>query len=237
MLKSFKFRYYIFIYVAKVSNEELQRIYNDLPKFYDRANALISFFKDVEWRATLVKYIFNYYPDTRRILDVASGKGELSYVINKMIKAETIMVDYAENMLLNSFVKTDRVQGSFYKLPFRDESFDCVVSSFALHSADDIGEVVKEMARVSRSCVGVIAMGKSDNMVYRKYVSFYLGYVQPYLACLVGAKWRDYKYIFYIYQRIPTNSQLKNIISKIIDLKIFEEKAFGTVYIFLGSKH
>lgn len=220
----------------KVSNEELQRIYNDLPEFYDRANALISFFQDVKWRAELIKTVKSYCNNPKRILDVASGKGELSYVISKLMKTEMVMVDYAENMLKSSLIEGDKVLASFYNLPFRDNAFDAVVSSFALHAADDIGAVVKEMTRVSRKVVGVIAMGKSDNWLLRNYVAFYLRFIQPYLAALVGAKPLDYKYIYYIYRKIPTNSQLKSIISKIFDLKVFKVKALGSVYIFVGLK-
>ncbi|NON62581.1 class I SAM-dependent methyltransferase [Acidianus sp. RZ1] len=223
--------------MSKVSNEELQRIYDDLPRFYDRGNALISFFKDVEWRGSLVKNVLNYFPDVKKILDVASGKGELTYLIKEIIKgSDVIILDYAIHMLLNSYVKTDKIQGSFCDLPFKDNSFDCVLSSFALHAANSINNAIKEMSRVSKNCVGVIAMGKSDNPIQRKYISFYLDYIQPYLAFLVGAKPKDYKFIYYIYEKIPTNSQLKSIIENVLDLKIFEEKAFGAVYLFVGSK-
>ncbi|AEE93132.1 UbiE/COQ5 methyltransferase [Acidianus hospitalis W1] len=220
----------------RVTNEDLRNIYNDIPRFYDRANAMISFFQDIKWRAELIKTVQYYCSDPKIILDVASGKGELSYVASKLVKSRIVMVDYAENMLKSSLIEGDKVLASFYNLPFRDNVFDAVVSSFALHAADDIGAVVKEMTRVSRRVVGVIAMGKSDNWLLRNYVAFYLRFIQPYLAALVGAKPLDYKYIYYIYRKIPTNSQLKSIISKIFDLKVFKVKALGSVYIFVGLK-
>lgn len=223
--------------MKKVSNEELREIYNDLPSFYDRANALISFFQDVKWRAELVNTVKEYSPNLKLVLDVASGRGELSYVLLKLIKKTNIvMTDYAENMLKSSMVEGDRVLASFYNLPFRESSFDAVVSSFALHAADDIEAVVKEMVRVSKNVVGVIAMGKSDNPILRRYVAFYLRFIQPYLAGLVGAKPLDYKYIYYIYTKIPTNSQLKKIVERNMDLKVFKEKTLGSVYIFVGLK-
>ncbi len=221
----------------RVSNEDLRNIYNDIPEFYDRANAMISFFQDIKWRAELIKLIKFYCPNSYEILDVASGKGELSYVASRLLKSRIVMVDYAENMLKASLIDGDKVLASFYNLPFRDNAFDAVVSSFALHAADDIGAVVKEMTRVSKKVVGVIAMGKSDNWLLRNYVAFYLRFIQPYLAAIVGAKPLDYKYIYYIYRKIPTNSQLKEIISKIFDLKIFKVKALGSVYIFIGLKN
>ena len=223
--------------MIRVTNEELKRIYNDIPKFYDRANALISFFQDVRWRAELVNTVKYYCNDPRLILDVASGKGELSYVVLKLVnKVNIVMIDYAENMLKMAMVNGDKVLASFYNLPFRDNAFDAVLSSFALHAADDIEAVVKEMARASKKVIGVIAMGKSDNAILRRYVAFYLRFIQPYLAVLVGAKPSDYKYIYFIYRKIPTNSQLRKIIERNLNLVIFKEKALGSVYIFVGLK-
>ncbi len=223
--------------MASVTNEELREVYNDIPEFYDRANALISFFQDVKWRTELINTVKEYCPNPRLILDVASGKGELSYVVLKTTKkVNIVMLDYAENMLKSSLVEGDKVLGSFYYLPFRDGAFDAVVSSFALHAADDIERVVKEMVRASSKVVGAIAMGKSDNPVFRGYVAFYLRFVQPYLAALVRAKPRDYKYIYYIYEKIPTNSRLREVLERNMDLKVFKERALGTVYMFVGLK-
>ena len=224
--------------MKKASNEELREIYNnDLPSVYDRATALISLFQDIKWRAELVNTVKEYSPNPKLVLDVASGRGELSYVLLKLIKKTNIvMTDYAENMLKSSMVEGDRVLASFYNLPFRENSFDAVISSFALHAADDMEAVVKEIVRVSKKVVGVIAMGKSDNPILRRYVAFYLRFIQPYLAGLVGAKPSDYKYIYYIYNKNPTNSQLKKIVERNMDLKVFKEKTLGSVYIFVGLK-
>ncbi|QKR00708.1 class I SAM-dependent methyltransferase [Metallosphaera tengchongensis] len=222
--------------LTRATDEELQRIYNDIPSFYDRANALISFFQDVKWRTELVATVRSYVPKPRSVLDVASGKGELSFIVKKLMDKDTIMLDYALNMLKSSFVEGERVLASFYNLPFRDGAFDAVVSSFALHAADDIEEVVREMARVSRGVIGVIAMGKDDNPILRSYVGIYLRFIQPYLAKLVGAKPEDYRYIYYIYRRIPVNSQVKKTFEKYVELKLFEVKALGSVYICVGTK-
>ncbi len=218
-----------------VTDKELNLIYNKIPEGYDRANAYISFFQDVKWRTFIAKnVIVNYKPE--KILDAACGKGELTFIIKKLSDTYVMMTDYSENMLNHAIIKNDMIVSSFDNLPFKDNSFDAVVSTFALHAADNIENVISEFSRVSSKSVGVIAMGKSDNPIFRLLSGFYLKYIQPYLALLGREKPSDYKFIYYIYKRIPLNSEIKKIVEKYFELDFFEEKAFGTVYVFSGRK-
>lgn len=219
----------------KADDKNLRDIYNKIPESYDRANALISFFQDVKWRTKLVTGVFQIeQPD--KILDVASGKGELTYIIKQIKETYVVMTDYSKNMLNMSIVDAEKVLASFNNLPFRDNSFNSVMSTFALHAADNIENVISEMARVSSGTIGVIAMGKSDNRFYRFISGFYLKYFQPYLAKFSGEKSKDYRFIYYIYKRLPLNSSIREITKKYMNVITFEEKAFGSVYMFIGTK-
>ncbi|ACP34931.1 UbiE/COQ5 methyltransferase [Sulfolobus islandicus L.S.2.15] len=224
--------------VVKATNEELQQVYNNIPKAYDRANRFISFNQDVKWRADLVKTILKFCERPKLVLDVAGGKGELSYTFKKVFKGnakyEIILSDYAENMLKMALIEDDKVLCSFDALPFREKMFDVVMSSFALHAADNIEDVIREIIRVSRKIVGFIAMGKPDSWIKRVYLSIYLRYIMPYIAALAGAKSRDFKYIYYIYERVPTNSFHKKIFEKYIDIKVYEERGLNLFYFVVG---
>lgn len=222
----------------KVTDEELRKIYEDIPKSYDRANRFISFSQDVRWRADLVKTILKYAEDPNLILDVAGGKGELTYIFKKLYKgkARFVLLDYSENMLKMSLVNEDKVLASFDALPFRDNAFDIVMSSFALHAANDVEAVVKEMVRVSKGIVGVIAMGKPENKLKQFYLSLYLRFVMPYITIFAGGKPRDYKYIYYIYKKLNTNSYYRRIFEKYLDVKVYEEKAINLFYFIVGTK-
>ncbi|MCH1770390.1 MULTISPECIES: class I SAM-dependent methyltransferase [Metallosphaera] len=220
----------------KATDDELKRIYEDIPSSYDRANRFISFNQDVRWRANLVKTALKFCPNPGSVLDVASGKGELTYVLRKFTQAYSVMVDYSENMLRHSLVEGDRIQGSFDALPFRDNSFDLVMSSFALHASDNVEAVVREMERVSRHVLAFIAMGKPDSVWKRAYVGFYLHYVMPYIAALGGAKASDYRYIYYIYRRLYTNSYYRQLFSRLLNLRVYRELALNLFYFVVGEK-
>jgi len=223
---------------VKASDEELREVYNHIPSSYDRANRYISFNQDIKWRADLVKTILNYCEKPKLVLDVAAGKGELTYVFKKLYREKffPVMTDYAENMLKLAIVEDDRVLASFEALPFRDNAFDVVMSSFALHASDNIESVIKEMNRVSRKIIGFIAMGKPDNKVKRMYLSFYLRFIMPYITIFAKGKPRDYKYIYYIYKRLNTNSWHKQLFFRLLDVKIYEEKALNLFYFVVSYK-
>ncbi|MEM4047229.1 MAG: class I SAM-dependent methyltransferase [Metallosphaera sp.] len=222
---------------VRVTDEELKVVYDDIPKSYDRANRLMSFNQDVKWRAELVKSILTFNSSPKTVLDVASGKGELSYVFKKFKKdVEPILLDYSENMLKSSLINGERVQGSFDALPFRDDVFDVVMSSFALHASDDIEQAVKEMARVSKGLVGFIAMGKPDSKVKRLYLGIYLHFIMPYISFLAGGRPRDYKFIFYIFKKLYPNSFYKSLFSKLLQVMIYKEKSLNLFYFVIGNK-
>ncbi|MCG3109114.1 Ubiquinone/menaquinone biosynthesis C-methyltransferase UbiE [Metallosphaera sp. J1] len=221
---------------VKATDEELKRVYEDIPSSYDRANRFISFNQDVRWRADLVKTALKFCPNPLLVLDVASGKGELTYVFRKFSNAYTVMMDYSENMLKGAVIEGDRVQGSFDSLPFRDNSFDMVMSSFALHASDDVELVIREMDRVSRHLIAFIAMGKPDSPWKRAYVGFYLHYLMPYIAMLGGAKPQDYRYIYYIFRRLSTNLYYKTLFSRLLDIKVYREMALNLFYFVVAEK-
>jgi|ECHhosMinimDraft_1075155.scaffolds.fasta_scaffold01825_4 demethylmenaquinone methyltransferase/2-methoxy-6-polyprenyl-1,4-benzoquinol methylase len=222
---------------VKLDNSILRSVYNDIPEAYDRANRFISFYMDVRWRAELIVRALHHSKKPRRVLDVGAGRGELSYVLGKISPGprEIVMLDYAENMLETALVEGERVLASFEALPFREKCFDLVMSSFALHAADDVEVVVKEMKRVSGGVVAVIAMGKPEDSLRRLYLSVYLRFVMPYLAALMGAKTEDFKYIYYIYRRLPTNSFFREVMSRHLELKVYEERALRLFYFLVGE--
>ncbi len=217
------------------ANKELKFVYNGVADRYDRANSLISFYQDWRLRMELAKMLVSIRTPNR-VLDVGAGKGELSQTLKKLSQeTEIVMVDYAEGMISTSEPLGSKVIASFTHLPFRDHSFDVVMSSFALHAADDLTAVISEMSRVSSNAVGALAMGKPDSKLLEKIDGFYLQHVQPNLAALAGAKSENYRYIYYIFQRNMPNSEIKGKISEHLEIITFRQKFLNAFYIFVGK--
>jgi ubiquinone/menaquinone biosynthesis C-methylase UbiE len=83
----------------------------------------------------------------KRILDMASGTG---YLAERLDVVDLVCTDISIEMIRRARAKSkgDFVLADAHRLPFRDEVFDAVVSSFALHEVAQPSDVMEEMFRV-----------------------------------------------------------------------------------------
>ncbi len=97
------------------------------------------------------------------LLDVGCGNGFFTYYFNKICR--TTGVDYSQKMLgLNP--AGQKAQMDAGRLGFRDNSFDIVFCHALLHHVDDIGAVIREMARVSRKHVVILEPNRSNPLMF-----------------------------------------------------------------------
>jgi demethylmenaquinone methyltransferase/2-methoxy-6-polyprenyl-1,4-benzoquinol methylase len=115
---------------------------------YDLMNRLMTFGADRGWRRVTVEAA-GIAPGIR-VLDLGCGTGDLCRDAN-LLGAAVVGVDPAARMIE---VATDRVPGCRFvrahgeALPFTSESFDAVVTGFALRNFSDVDAVLAECARV-----------------------------------------------------------------------------------------
>jgi ubiquinone/menaquinone biosynthesis C-methylase UbiE len=77
-----------------------------------------------------------------KTLDLGSGTGLLS----KFLKKKLISIDISQKMLIKSNSKN--VQGDMVKLPFKDNSFDTVLSFSALMNSNSPQKTINEVCRI-----------------------------------------------------------------------------------------
>ncbi|XP_061220740.1 arginine-hydroxylase NDUFAF5, mitochondrial isoform X3 [Neopsephotus bourkii] len=86
-------------------------------------------------------------------LDVGSGRGYIAQHLTKDTVEKLIQVDIAENALKNaveSEVPTVSVVADEEFLPFKEDTFDLVVSSLSLHWVNDLPKAFRELAELER---------------------------------------------------------------------------------------
>lgn len=106
--------------------------------------------KEQQDKIALIKRFINLQPDAT-ILDVGCGTG----ISTSCWNCFAIGIDPSEPLLNIAFknrsnAKTYYVQGRAESLPFRDSSFDLVVSITALQNFENIDAGIKEIARVAK---------------------------------------------------------------------------------------
>lgn len=123
---------------------------------------------------------------TGQLLEVPVGTGVLSMPVFKtMPKAQITCIDYSEKMMMSAKNRAANMnignitfmQGDVGKLPFDDETFDCVVSLNGFHAFPDKEAAFKETYRVLKK-VGLFcgcfyvegSCEKTDKMIKRFYI-------------------------------------------------------------------
>lgn len=86
----------------------------------------------------------------RRILDIGAGTGWFSQELEKYFKASVFGIDSARDMvnLANSKKGLKVLQAEAENLPFKNETFDCLVSNLALQWVIDLDFAIAEAYRV-----------------------------------------------------------------------------------------
>jgi demethylmenaquinone methyltransferase/2-methoxy-6-polyprenyl-1,4-benzoquinol methylase len=121
-------------------------MFNRIAARYDRLNRVISFRLDTWWRKKAIEEVVGNGHET--ILDLGTGTGDLTFVAaRRLTHGKVIGLDFSLEMLRIAAAKRGTakngeraffVLGSALALPFKESSFDAVVTAFVLRNVSDL---------------------------------------------------------------------------------------------------
>jgi ubiquinone/menaquinone biosynthesis C-methylase UbiE len=128
------------------------------------------------------KYIVNrIVKNGDLILDAGGGTGTTSILALKISgeKTRSVILDFSENMLIKAKEKAkankleDRISvkvGDMYEIPFPDNYFDVVISTYSTCPLEKPSNAVKEMLRVLKKNgrLGIAHSSQPDNRIEKK---------------------------------------------------------------------
>ncbi len=135
---------------------------------------LVDFIKKLELQALetaeerLPLYLEVELKDAELILDVGCGPGMVTRDIARLTKGKVIAIDGSEDMIkvakdiLKVYKNVELRVGDAENLSFNDNMFDVVTCNLLLMWAENPQQVVKEMARVTKSGGNVLASLEPD---------------------------------------------------------------------------
>lgn len=142
--------------------DDMRKISRKFDKEYFDGNRMYGyggyFYNEKFWRDT-VKVFYDYYKMNNgyRILDVGCAKGYMIYEfknLNPNLKLRG--VDISKYAIENSKpeIKDLLIEGNANNLPFKDNSFDLIISINTIHNLDleNCKKSLKEFSRVSKNC-------------------------------------------------------------------------------------
>lgn len=135
----------------------VRRLFATIPAHYDRLNRLISLGQDQAWRRYAVSQCA--LPEQGWMLDVATGTGDiLLQALEQYPDASVLGLDLTPGMLQRAREKNQQAMslslpllgGDGQDLPFPDDRFDAVISSFMVRNVADVQRAFAEQRRVVR---------------------------------------------------------------------------------------
>ena len=224
-------------------NEVIETLRFVIP-VYDKVNRTISLGKDVKFR---MNGIHGCVRPGNLLLDAGSGYGNMSRLALDETKgaAKIIMYDPITEMLANAkrlFVQPlepTMSSGVFEHMPFRSDIFDAVLCGYSLRDAIQLRKAISEMYRVLKfgGRLVIVDLGKPDNPLIERCVSFYLRYVLNILAFAVAGKiGLKFQTLYGTYRRWPKNSELNNLLREYFPRVDFHTRLLGGAVIVAAYK-
>lgn len=209
--------------VATQDKQGLVRsVFDSVANKYDLMNDVLSFGAHRLWKHYTISASNVKAGD--KVLDIAGGTGDLARAFKKKVgdTGQVILSDINATMLsegrkslINKGVSgVELVQLSGEKIPFADNSFDCVSIAFGLRNVTDKDQCIREMYRVLKSggCMLILEFSKTDVALLEKFYDFYSFNVMPQLGKIIADDEASYQYLAESIRKHPDQETLKQMV-------------------------
>ncbi len=194
--------------------EIISSMFDRVAPRYDLANHVLSLGLDYFWRARAARMVESWKAE--RILDLATGSGDLALALGRRLpNAKITAADFSEKMIQIARSKglREAIIADALRLPFPEQSFDCVTIAFGLRNIVDWSAALREMSRVLIAGGHVIVLDFSlPRSVLREPYRFYLHHILPKLAGLITGEGDAYDYLAASIEEFPSGAEMVRLI-------------------------
>ncbi len=203
------------------SRGSIRSMFDEVAPTYDFLNHLLSLGIDNYWRAKASskakKLLGNN--STPKILDVATGTGDLAASMSKIIGAKVIALDLSPEMLVIAKKKYPHItfhEGYAEKLPFGNASYDVVSAGFGVRNFENLDAGMREFHRVLKpgGHALIIEPMIPRNSVMKKLYLIYFKKVLPKIAGLFSKSSFAYDYLPNSVEQFPQAEAFTAILRK-----------------------
>jgi len=200
---------------TKLVNSVFDKVY----KNYDLMNDLMSFGVHRLWKKNLITWM-NPQPDNK-IIDVASGTGDLAKIISKKndnqnkiycIEPNKAMLETGKEKL-KSFNNIKWYLSFAEKLPFKDNSFDFYTISYGIRNVTNINSCLKEAYRVLKPGGRFLCLefSKVENEILRLLYQKYSKLIPIFGKVIVGST-EPYEYLINSIEKFYNQNDLLDLL-------------------------
>lgn len=226
--------------------QQVTQMFDTISKEYDGLNRVISFGIDVKWRKKVVDIVAQSHPD--RILDIATGTGDLAINLAQTDAQEIIGLDISDGMLevgrrkiadKKLVDKIKMVLGDSENLPFEDNSFDAITVAFGVRNFETLEKGLSEILRVLKPQGTFVILETSvpTKTPFKQGYKFYTKYILPTIGKVFSKDRVAYSYLSESASVFPYGEALNNILRKVGFTNVKDlPQTMGVATIYQASK-
>jgi len=199
---------------------DIHGVFSSIATKYDKLNTILTLNIDKLWRKKAVKLCT--IKENDKVLDLCCGTGKMIELECRAVGENTTVIglDFNKEMInvgykklkesLNNY-KFDLIEGDAMKLPFEDNTFQCITIAFGLRNVPDKIKAISEMYRVLKPGGKVVCLelSKPEMPVLRNIYNLYFNFVLPVIGYLGTQDKAAYYYLRDSVNGFMTKPQLR----------------------------
>ncbi|MBN2663508.1 MAG: bifunctional demethylmenaquinone methyltransferase/2-methoxy-6-polyprenyl-1,4-benzoquinol methylase UbiE [Bacteroidales bacterium] len=221
-------------------------MFNDIAPKYDFLNHFLSLGIDKIWRRKVIKTLSKSKYD--KILDVATGTGDLALDLLKLKPKKIIGIDIAEKMVeignrkiekknLTEFIELKT--GDSLEILYNDSTFDAATCSFGVRNFEDLKKGLSEMHRVLKfgGKIAILEFSNPKNKLVSFVYRFYFNKILPLIGRLFSKNTFAYKYLPQSVAVFPSRDEFIKILDEVgFKNTFYKNLTYGIACIYIGVK-
>lgn len=232
----------------QTKKEQVEAMFDNIAPSYDRLNHILSFQIDRLWRNRVVRIVRRHTP--QRILDVATGTGDLAILLARKIKGASVVgVDLSEEMLnvarrkvhsegLDSRILLEKGDAEGLTT-IASDSVDVATVAFGVRNFEDLEGGLREMHRALKpgGKIVVLEFSTPRNRLIRWVYAQYSHHLLPAIGGLISKDKQAYIYLPESVDEFPSPERFSAILESVgfSAVKRYSQ-SFGIAHIYEATK-
>jgi len=218
----------------------VQSMFTKIAHRYDVMNRLMTGGQDIRWRKQVIK-LARLKPSAS-LLDLGTGTGDLAReALLQEPQAKVTAADFTIEMM-----RVGKKSGSLQfsaadalNLPFKETTFDAVVSGFLMRNVTDIQQALKEQYRTLKPGGRIIILDttRPKKNILSPFIWIHMHFIIPTVGGLLSGERDAYNYLPDTTENFLTAEQLASRMIAVGFKKVdFKRLMFGTIGMHWGEK-
>jgi demethylmenaquinone methyltransferase/2-methoxy-6-polyprenyl-1,4-benzoquinol methylase len=223
----------------------IKNIFESISSEYDFMNDLMTFKNHSKWKKEIAEIA--KYSSPKKILDVATGTGDIAINLSKIKDSKIEGVDVSGNMLKIARKKIDelKIDNIVLKtceaenLVFEDNHFDIVSIGYGVRNFSNLEKGLSESYRVLKKDGKLIILETSipENLIIKFMYTIITSIYIPLIAFIFSGKTKAYLYLLDSTKKFPPKNKFIDMLYRTGFEKVeTRKKLYGASTIYIISK-